>query len=33
MTRDLRDLACSTPAALLARAGSALDMADFFDVG
>ena len=33
MTRDLRDLAGSTPAALLARAGSALDMADFFDVG
>ncbi|WP_420125299.1 DUF6597 domain-containing transcriptional factor [Longimicrobium sp.] len=32
MTRELRDLAGSTPAALLARAGSALDMADFFDV-
>jgi AraC-like DNA-binding protein len=33
MTRDLRDLAGSTPAALLARAGSALDMANLFDVG
>jgi AraC-like DNA-binding protein len=33
MTRDLRDLAGSTPAALLARGGSALDMANLFDVG
>lgn len=32
MTRDLRDLAGTTPAALLARAGSALDMANLFDV-
>jgi AraC-like DNA-binding protein len=32
MTRDLRDLAGATPAALLARGGSALDMANLFDV-
>jgi AraC-like DNA-binding protein len=32
MTRDLRDLTGSTPATLLARAGSALDMAGLFDV-
>jgi AraC-like DNA-binding protein len=32
MTRDLRELTGSTPAALLVRAGSALDMAGFFDV-
>ncbi|HEX6370044.1 MAG TPA: DUF6597 domain-containing transcriptional factor [Longimicrobium sp.] len=32
MTRDVRDLAGSTPAALLARAGSALQMAGLFDV-
>jgi hypothetical protein len=32
MTRDLRDLAGATPATLLARAGSALDMANLFDV-
>lgn len=32
MTRDLRDLAGTTPAALLVRGGSALDMANLFDV-
>lgn len=32
MTRDLRGLAGSTPATLLARAGSALDMANLFDL-
>lgn len=30
MTRDVRELAGATPAALLARAGSALDMANLF---
>ncbi len=33
MTRDLRELAGSTPSALLAGAGSALRMANLFDVG
>ena len=32
MTRDLRGLAGTTPAALLARGGSALDMANLFDL-
>lgn len=32
MTRDVRGLAGTTPAALLARGGSALDMANLFDV-
>jgi AraC-like DNA-binding protein len=32
MTRDLRGLAGTTPAALLARGGSALDMGNLFDV-
>ena len=32
MTRELRELAGATPAALLARAGSALDMASLFDL-
>ena len=33
MTRDVRDLAGATPAALLTRSGSALDMAGLFGAG